>query len=53
MFPMDYRIPKYVESWIVNLVDTGLSINEFSKKFGYKLSYVTNLLFIVLLNTIK
>ena len=53
MFPMDYRIPKYVESWIVNLVDTGLSINEFSKKFSYKLSYITNLLLIVLLNTIK
>ena len=53
MFPIDYRIPKYLESWIVNLVDTSVSVNEFSKKFGYKLSYVSNLLLIVLLNAIK
>ncbi len=52
MFPFDYRVPKYIESWIVNLVDTGLSTREFSKKFGYKLSYATNMLTIVLLNTI-
>lgn len=52
MFPLDYRIPKYMESWIVNLVDTGLSTREFWKKFGYKLSYATNMLTIVLLNTI-
>lgn len=52
MFPLDYRVPKYIESWIVNLVDTGLSTHEFSKKFSYKLSYATNVMMILLLNAI-
>lgn len=52
MFPLDYHIPKYTESWIVNLVDTGLSTGEFGKKFGYKLNYAANLFAIIILNTI-
>lgn len=53
MFPVDYRLPKYAESWIVSLVDKVLSIGEFSKKFSYKLSYVFNLYLLFVLNTIK
>ncbi len=53
MFPLDISIPKYAESWIVNLVDTSVSILDFSKKFGYKLSYAVNLYLIVFLNTLK
>lgn len=53
MFPVDYRIPKYAESWIVSLVDKVLSIGEFSKKFSYKLSYVFNLYLLFVLNIIK
>lgn len=53
MFPLDFRIPKYAESWIVNLVDTGVSVFEFSKKFGYKFSYVMNLYLLFLLNMMK
>lgn len=53
MFPFDVHVPKYAESWIVNLVDTGISVLEFGKKFGYKLSYVTNLYFILVLNALK
>lgn len=52
MFPLDYRVPKYMESWIVNLVDTGLSTHEFGKKFSYKLNYAANLFAIVFLNMI-
>lgn len=53
MFPVDYKIPKYAESWIVSLVDKVLSFGEFSKKFGYKFSYIFNLYLVFILNTIK
>lgn len=49
MFPVDYKIPKYAESWIVSLVDKILSIGEFSKKF----SNVFNLYLLFILNIIK
>ena len=53
MFPVDYRIPKYAESWIVSLVDKVLSFGEFSKRFSGKLGYIFNLYLIFILNTIK
>jgi len=53
MFPVDYKIPKYAESWIVSLVDKVLSFGEFSKKFGYKLAYVSNLYLFFIINIIK
>jgi len=53
MFPVDYRIPKYAESWIVSLVDKVLSFKEFSQKFGRKLSYISNLYLLFILNIIK
>ena len=53
MFPVDYKIPKYAESWIVSLVDKFLSIGEFSKKFSYKLGYISNLYLLFILNIIK
>ncbi len=53
MFPVDYKIPKYAESWIVSLVDKVLSVGEVSKKFGYKLTYILNLYLLFILNIIK
>lgn len=53
MFPVDYKIPKYAESWIVSLVDKILSFGEFSKKFSCKLTYIFNLYLLFILNTIK
>ena len=53
MFPIDYKIPKYAESWIVSLVDKILSVGEFSKKFSYKFSYIINLYLLFILNVIK
>lgn len=36
MFPFDFKIPRYLESWVVNLVDTNVSIWEFYiKLFNY------------------
>ena len=43
MFPINYRVPKYAESWVVNIVDKSVAIGELSQKFGYKLNYATNL----------
>lgn len=53
MFPVDYKIPKYAESWIVSLVDKVLSFREFSNKFGHKLMYVSNLYLLFILNIIR
>ena len=53
MFPADYKIPKYAESWIVSLVDKILSLGELSKKFGYKLTYIFNLYLLFVVNIIK
>ena len=53
MFPIDYRIPKYAESWIVNIVDTTLSCGELFNKFSQKMSYFLNLFIILMVNIIK
>lgn len=53
MFPVNLAVPKYAESWVVNFVDKAIGGYEFSKKFGYKLSYVANLYLILLLNSLK
>lgn len=53
MFPIDYKLPKYAESWVVSFVDKGLSFNEFFNKFKYKFMYIFNLYFLFILNTIK
>ena len=53
MFPINYKLPKYAESWIVNFVDKLLSIEEFSMKFKYKFTYLFNLYILFMLNNIK
>ena len=53
MFPVDYKIPKYAESWIVSVVDKVLSFGEFSSKFSHKLGYLSNLYLLFVLNIIK
>lgn len=53
MFPMNFKLPKYAESWIVNFVDKFLSLCEVSKKFSYKVAYLVNLYLLLALNSIK
>ena len=50
MFPLDVKIPKYAESWIVNFVDTFISTKEFGKKFSHELAYTANLFALFILN---
>ena len=53
MFPVNTTIPRYKESWIVNAVDKGIGSSEFSKKIGYRFSYVANFALLILFNFIK
>ncbi len=53
MFPINFHIPKYAESWVVNIVDKIVSIDELSRKFGYRLNYGTNLFVLFLINYLR
>ena len=53
MFPMDYKVPKYAESWLVSIVDKILSFGEFYKKFSHKFSYSISLYMIFIINIVK
>ena len=53
MFPIDIKIPKYLESWIVNLVDKCISTYEFTKKFSYQFNTAINLWLVLLINIRK
>lgn len=53
MFPMNYRIPKYKESWLVSIVDKILSFKEFYKKFSNQFGYSISLYMIFIINIIK
>ena len=53
MFPFDFKIPKYLESWVVNIVDTCISTFEFTKKFSYQLNTALNLWLLLFINLRK
>lgn len=53
MFPFYIKFPKYAESWIVNLTDKVIGGFEFIQKFDYKLSYVSNIALLFIINHIK
>ena len=55
MFPINFKIPKYAESWLVSFVDKCASIYEFSKKLSFKIKfkYATNIYLLFLINFIK
>ena len=52
MFPVNLKLPKYAESWIVCFVDKGVAMYEFCKKFItiFKLKYATNIYLLFLIN---
>lgn len=53
MFPINLALPKYAESWIVSLVDKGVAIIEFEKKFQYRIAYLLNVYFLFILNYLR
>jgi len=53
MFPINKRIPKYKESWLVSLYDKKVCFSEFSNKCKYQMSCLSNLFALFLLNSIK
>ena len=53
MFPVDIKVPKYAESWIVSLVDKVVGSFEFSLHFQRKFSYVLNLYVLFIINIMK
>lgn len=53
MFPVNLSIPKYAESWVVNLVDKFIGTCEFSVKFGNKFDYAANLAIVLFMNIMK
>jgi len=50
MFPVAFKLPKYLESWIVDLVDNGVAIMEFLFGVSTHLNTATNFLLLILLN---
>ncbi len=53
MFPVDIKVPKYAESWIVSLVDKSISTAEFGKMFSRQALEHANLYIIFLLNLMR
>ena len=53
MFPIDIKIPKYLESWIVSTVDKVVATHEFYCKASKKLKYSLNLGLVLVLNVLK
>ena len=53
MFPVSFTLPKYVEAWIVNLVDDVVAIGEVGYKSKTKLSYAVNFLVILMFSYLR
>lgn len=53
MFPFGRKIPKYLESWIVDMIDDGVAIYEKCYGIRKQLSFATSFLFFMLINRIK
>lgn len=53
MFPVTIRVPRYAESWIVNLVDKGVALVEFAQKFKTRLTYLSSLYIFFIINVFK
>ena len=53
MFPINFILPKYIESIIVSTVDKMVALYEFSFKFRTKFKYATNLYILVLFGIVK
>ncbi len=53
MFPVYISIPKYMESWIISIVDKMVAISELSFKFKFKFRYTYNIVLLFIIGFIK
>ena len=53
MFPVNIAIPKYMESWIVNLVDKVIALGEVGTYVKNRMSYAYNFAIILIFSAIK
>lgn len=53
MFPVSLRVPRYLESWIVDLIDDTIAINEAWKTTSGSLKAAINFLLVIFLNYMK
>jgi len=53
MFPVNFKIPKYLESWIVDLVDDFVSIYERCFGLRKQVSFASSFLIILFMNRLK
>ncbi len=53
MFPINISVPKYMESWIVSIVDKIVATEELSLKFKFKVKYAYNLLLLFFISSVK
>lgn len=49
MFPINVTLPKYMESWIVSIVDKIIGMYEFLEKYSLKYLYARNLYLLLLI----
>lgn len=53
MFPLNPKLPRYKESFLVSIVDKFVAAYEFSLKLRLKFKYVTNVLILVMFGVVK
>ena len=53
MFPINFSVPKYAESWIVSIVDKFVATSELSLKYKFKFRYAYNVILLFVLGFIK
>lgn len=53
MFPIGIRIPKYKESWIVDLIDDYVAVCERGCSFKQEISAAVTFLFLIIISNIK
>lgn len=53
MFPIGIRIPKYLESWIVDMIDDVVAIYEKFYGISRQMSFATSYLFLLLINYLR
>jgi uncharacterized protein len=53
MFPCNLTPPKYLESWVVHMVDKVVATGEHTTTFGYKVKLSVNILILFFFNLLR